>query len=100
MTEHIMRHSTYILRHHIAATLDKGIGTSRLCKIDTSTGRATKRNHVLQLTQTITIWITGSKHNIGDVLLNLFIEIHLTNHTTGIEDLLGCRNRGHGRHLT
>ena len=96
MTEHIVSHSTHILRHHIATTLDESVGTGSLGQIDAGTGRTTEGNHILQFRQRIAIRITGGKDDIGNILLDLLVEIDLAHHAASPQDGIGC---GDGRYL-
>ena len=96
MAQHIMSHSTHIFRNHVATTFDESISTSRLGQIDRGTWRTAKRDHVLHILQTIAVRITGSKHDVSNILLNLLVDIYLANHLTSLDNLV---SGSHGSHL-
>ena len=72
--------------------LDKGKTTGSQSQIDAGTWRTTKANQTLELLQVILIRITGGKHNVGNVLLNLLIEIDLTHHLASLFNLLSAHH--------
>ena len=99
MAQYIVSHSTNILGNNIATTLNESISASSLSQIDAGTRRTTKRNHVLEILQAITLGITGGEHDISNILLDLLVDINLANHAASLQNLLGCSYRGNGRHL-
>ena len=100
MTQHIMSHRTHILRNHVATTLDEGESTGSLCQIDAGTRRTAKGDHVFQILHTIAIRIARSKDDVGNILLNLLINIDITHDRTRLQNLFRSCNRGNGRHLS
>ena len=88
-----MSYGTYVFRNHIATTLDERIATGSQGQVDGSTWRTTETNHVLQVLQTVLFRITGSEHDVGNVLFNLFVQINLTNHLAGFHDFFGLQYR-------
>ena len=89
MAHYVMSHSSYILRNHIAAMLDKRIGSGCLGKRNAGTRTAAEGNHVFQFAQSVTLRITGSEDDIGNILLNLLIEINLVYNLASLQNLLG-----------
>ena len=79
--------------------LDEGIGACGLCQIDAGAGRTAEGYHVLQFGQLVMVGITRCKHDVGNVLLNLLVDIYLPHDFAGIEDLLGCCHGIHLRHF-
>ena len=98
MAQHVVSHSTHILRNHVATTLNEGVSPCCLGQIDRGTWRTTKRNHVLHILQTIAVWIAGGKDDVGNILLNLLVNIYLANNLTGLDNLFsGCHGRNGGQ---
>ena len=87
VAHYVMSHSSYILWNHIAAMLDKRIGSGCLGKRDAGTRTAAEGNHVFQFAQSIALRITRSKDNIGNILLNLLIEINLVYYLASLQNL-------------
>ena len=94
-----MGYSTHILRHHITTTFNESISAGCLGEVDAGTRTSTKGDHILQVLQAITVRIARSKHDVSNILLNLLVDIHLTNHTAGLQNLISRRHRCHHRHL-
>lgn len=98
MAKHVVCHGTNILWDDIATMLDESICTSSLRKRDAGTWTTTKGDHILQVAQAITLWITRSKDNVGDILLYLLVDIHLVDYAASLQNLISCSNRCHSRH--
>ena len=88
MTKNIMSNGSYIFRNDIASSLDESVCTGSLTKTDTCTRTTTKGNHRLQFLQTVVLWETCSEYDISNILLNLLVNIHLTNNLTSFDDFL------------
>ena len=58
MAHYVVGYSSYILRNHIAAMLDKRIGSGSLGKRDAGTRTAAEGNHVFQFAQSVAFRIT------------------------------------------
>ena len=95
MAHHVVNNGTYVLRHYIAAMLDEGIGTGCLGKTDTCTRRTTECYHILDFSQTILLGIARSENDVGNVLLNLLVDINVLNYGTSLHNLLSSSNRQH-----
>ena len=93
MAHHVVAYRTDILRDHIAPTLDESVRAGGQRQVDRRTRGSAERDHVRQVRQTSLSRKTGSEDDIHDVTLDLLVQINLTNHVTGVEDLLFRQDR-------
>ena len=93
MAHHVVAYRTDILRDHIAPALDESVRTGGQRQVDRRTRGSTERDHARQVRQTSLSRETGSEDDIHDVTLDLLVQINLTNHVTGVEDLLFRQDR-------
>ena len=92
MAQHIVADGTHILGHHIAAALDESVGFCGLRQADTCTRRTTKANHLLKVVESVLFGVTGSKHNINNITLNLLVHIDVFHNLASLDNLVGREN--------
>ena len=84
-----MGNSADIFGDDIATTFDEGVGLRCQCQVDGGTRRAAIADHVGEFLQLVVARETRGEHDVGDIVLNLLVEIDLTAHLTGTDDVLG-----------
>ena len=96
MAQHVVGHGADVLGHDVSAALDESVGAGGLGQIDGCTRRTAERYHVLHILQAIAVGIARGEDDVGNVLLNLLVQIHLAYYVAGRQDFGGGR---HGAHL-
>ena len=79
VTQNVGCHLAYIFGYHIAAALDEGASARSQCQINARTGRSAKGNLVFEFLQFVLLGVASCKYNVGNVLLDTLVYIHLLN---------------------
>ena len=94
------RNRTHILGDYISAMFDECVCTGCLCQAYACTGTTAKGYQAFQVRQAVPVRIAGGKHNIRNILLYFFIDVHLAYHFTGSKYIVCRNNRSYFRQRT